>query len=191
MRCSPKSACEADGSVTPVTVLEQATDVGRMRRDEVDCISTTSYGGYIQLIEAGVAPEDLIVFRYEDLGVAMLGDGLYVLEDVLDDPDYVLTLAAFFHATMRGWQWARENPVEAARIVLECNTGGVLKEKPQVRMMREINQLTEGADGVLDPADYDRTVETLLAANSEPAITKRPVGAWTHKVSDAATLGQP
>ena len=64
------------------------------------------------------------MFSYEDAGVsATLEDGLYVLEDVLEDPDYVLTLAAFLHATMRGWQWARENPVEAARIVVECNTG--------------------------------------------------------------------
>ncbi len=38
----------------------------------------------------------------------------------------------------------------------------------------------------LDPADYERTVETLLAGGSDPVITKRPEGAWTHDVTDAA-----
>ena len=155
-----------------------------------DCISATTYDGYGQLLDAGLAPEDLVVFRYEDQGVGTLEDGLYVLEDVLADPDYVATLAAFLHATMRGWQWARENPVEAARIVVECNTGDPLTEESQVRMMREVNKLTEGSDGALDPADYERTVATLLSGGSGPAITQRPVGAWTHVVSDAAELGK-
>ena len=131
------------------------------------------------------------MFSYEDEGAATLEDGLYVLEDVLADPDYVATLAAFLDATMRGWQWARENPVEAARIVVECNTGGPLTEQAQVRMMQEINRLTEGGNGTLNPADYERTVGLLLAGGPGPAITRLPVGAWTHAVSDAAVLGQP
>ena len=57
-------------------------------------------------------------------------------------------------------------------------------------MLKEINKLTEGSDGALDPADYERTVAILLAGGSEPVITKPPAGAWTHVVSDAAALGQ-
>jgi len=52
--------------------------------------------------------------------------------------------------------------------------------------MGEIAKLTAGSDGALDPADYERTVETLLSAGSEPVITKAPEGAWTHAVSDKA-----
>ena len=55
-------------------------------------------------------------------------------------------------------------------------------------MMGEINKLTEGSDGVLDPADYERTVQTLLSGGSDPVITKAPAGAWTHAVTDAAKL---
>ena len=43
-----------------------------------------------------------------------------------------------------------------------------------------------GSDGSLDPADYERTVATLMAGGSDPVITKMPVGAWTHAITDAA-----
>ena len=185
-----KLGLATDGSPDGVTVLKQGSSVDPLLQKQADCISTMSYNEYGQLLDAGLKPEDLVVFRYEDEGVATLEDGLYVLEDVLKDPDYVATLASFLRATMRGWAWAREHPVEAARIVLEYDTTGAQKEKPQVRMMHEVNRLVEGGNGALDPADYERTVAILLAGGSEPVIAKPPVGAWTLAVSDAAALGQ-
>ena len=55
-------------------------------------------------------------------------------------------------------------------------------------MMGEINKLTAGSTGRLDPADFDRTVNTLLSGGSDPVITKKPVGAWTHVITDKAGL---
>ena len=40
--------------------------------------------------------------------------------------------------------------------------------------MGEIAKLTAGSDGTLDPADYERTVQTLLSGGSDPVITKEP-----------------
>jgi NitT/TauT family transport system substrate-binding protein len=51
-------------------------------------------------------------------------------------------------------------------------------------MMDEINKLAAGG-GKLDPTDYERTVETLLGGGSDPVITAKPEGAWTHEVWDA------
>ena len=139
----------------------------------------------------GSRPEELVVFRYEDEGVATLEDGLYVLEDVLKDPDYVLTLACVPPRDDAGLglgaRASRRGRPHRARV----RHRGALKEKPQVRMMHEINQLTEGSDGALDPADYERTVATLLAGGLGAADHQPPVGAWTPVVSDAAALGQP
>ena len=69
---------------------------------------------------------------------------------------------------MKGWKWAEENPDDAAMIVLENDETGAQTEQHQKRMMGEIAKLTAGSDGALDPADYERTVETLLSAGSEP-----------------------
>ena len=145
-----------------------------------------TYNEYWQVIDAGIPAEELLVFKYEDEGVATLEDGLYVLEDRLGDAAFVERMARFVRASMKGWDWARENPKEAALIVLENDATGAQTEKHQVRMMGEINKLTEGSDGKLDPADYERTVKTLLSGGSDPVITKAPEGAWTHAVIDKA-----
>ncbi|MEM6728636.1 MAG: ABC transporter substrate-binding protein, partial [Pseudomonadota bacterium] len=43
-------------------------------------------------------------------------------------------------------------------------------------------------DGSLDPADYERTVATLLAGGSDPVISAEPEGAWTAAITDAALM---
>ena len=50
-----------------------------------------TYNEYWQVIDAGITPEQLVTFKYEDQGVATLEDGLYVLEDKLADPAFAET----------------------------------------------------------------------------------------------------
>src|SRR5687767_5411495 len=174
------------GGSDGVTVLKQGFNVDPLLQKQADCISTMTYNEYWQLIDAGMKPEDLVVFKYEDQGVATLEDGLYVMEDRLQDPKFVDVMARFIKASMEGWASTRENPEEAAKIVLENDATGAQTEKHQVRMMGEINKLTEGSDGTLDEAAYERTVETLMKGGSDPVITKKPDGAFSHAVTDAA-----
>ncbi|HHK74179.1 MAG TPA: ABC transporter substrate-binding protein [Rhizobiales bacterium] len=174
------------GGKDGVTVLKQGFNVDPLLQKQADCVSTMTYNEYWQVIDAGLKPEDLVVFKYEDKGVSTMEDGLYVLEDRLKDPKFVDKMARFVKASMKGWAFAREHPDEAADIVLENDASGAQTEKHQRRMMREINKLTAGSNGKLDPADYERTVKTLLSGGSDPVITKAPVGAWTHMVIDLA-----
>ena len=169
-----------------VTVLKQGFNVDPLLQKQADCVSTMTYNEYWQVIDAGLTPDDLVTFKYEDQGVATLEDGLYVMEDKLSDPAEVDKLARFVRASMKGWKWAEENPEEAAGIVLEYDETGAQTEKHQVRMMGEIAKLTAGSNGALDVADYDRTVATLLGGGSDPVITMAPEGAWTHAITDAA-----
>lgn len=173
-----------DGSANGVKVLKQGFNVDPLLQKQADCISTMTYNEYWQVIDAGIAADDLVVFKYEDQGVSTLEDGLYVLEDKLKDPAFVDRMARFVRASMKGWAFARANPDEAADIVLENDATGAQTEKHQRRMMGEINKLTQGSDGRLDPADYARTVKTLLSGGSDPVIVKEPTGAWTHAVVD-------
>jgi NitT/TauT family transport system substrate-binding protein len=126
------------------------------------------------------------VFKYQEQGVATLEDGIYVLEDKLADPAFEDKMVRFVRASMRGWKWAEENPDAAADIVLENDATGAQTEKHQRRMMGEIAKLTAGSNGALDPADYQRTVDTLMKGGSDPVITKQPEGAWTHAITDKA-----
>ena len=175
-----------EGGDDGVTVLKQGFNVDPLLQKQADCISTMTYNEYWQVIDAGIAPEDLIVFKYEEQGVSTMEDGLYVLEENLSDEAFVDKMARFVAASMKGWEFARENADEAADIVLENDASGAQTEKHQRRMMGEINKLTEGSDGKLDPADFDRTVKTLLSGGSDPVISKEPEGAWSHVIIDKA-----
>ena len=175
-----------DGGDAGVTVLKQGFNVDPILNKQADCVSTMTYNEYWQIIDAGLSPDDLIVFKYEDQGVATLEDGMYVLEENLNNPVFVDKMVRFVRASMKGWKYAEENPDEAAEIVLENDATGAQTEKHQKRMMGEIAKLTAGSAGALDPADYERTVQTLLNGGSDPVITKAPEGAWTHAITDAA-----
>ena len=178
-----------DGSAEGVKVLKQGFNVDPLLQKQADCISTMTYNEYWQVIDAGISEDELVTFKYEDQGVATLEDGLYVMEEDLQDPAFVDKMARFVRASMKGWRWAEENPDEAAEIVLENDATGAQTEEHQKRMAREIAKLTEGASGELDPADYERTVKTLMEGGSDPVITKEPEGAWTHEVTDKALGG--
>ena len=175
-----------EGGEDGVEVLKQGFNVDPLLQGQADCISTMTYNEYWQVIDAGLTPDDLITFKYEDQGVATLEDGLYVLEDNLDDPAFVDRMVRFVRASMRGWKWAEENPEAAAMIVLDNDATGAQTEEHQIRMMGEVAKLTAGSDGALDPADYQRTVDTLLAGGSDPVISAPPEGAWTAAITDEA-----
>ena len=176
-----------DGGPEGVTVLKQGFNVDPLLQRQADCISTMTYNEFGQVLDAGVTEDELVTFKYEDQGVATLEDGLYVLEERLQDPAFVDMMARFVRASMKGWEYAAQNPEEAAEIVLENDETGAQTFDHQRRMVEEIGKLLEGSGGALDPADFDRTVETLLAGGSDPVITAAPdEGAWTHEVTDQA-----
>lgn len=175
-----------EGGAEGVTVLKQGFNVDPLLQKQAACISTMTYNEYWQVIDAGIAPEDLVTFKYEDQGVATLEDGIYVLESTLEDSEKVTDLVRFVRASMKGWKYAEENPEEAAEIVLENDETGAQTLEHQVRMAQEIAKLTAGTDGTLDEADYQRTVETLLAGGSDPVISSAPEGAFTHMITERA-----
>jgi NitT/TauT family transport system substrate-binding protein len=181
-----KLGYKTDGSAGGVKVLKQGFNVDPLLQKQADCISTMTYNEYWQVIDAGYKPEQLVVFKYEDQGVATLEDGLYVLEPKLKDPAFADKMARFVRASMKGWADARANPKDAVKFVLDNDATGAQTEHHQTQMLSEINKLTEGSDGKLDVADYDRTVKTLLTGGSDPVISKTPEGAYTTAITDKA-----
>ena len=175
-----------NGGANGVKVLRQGFNVDPLIQRQADCISTMTYNEYHQVLDAGISENELVTFKYEDQGVATLEDGIYVLENRLKDTSFKDKMVRFVRASMKGWKYAERNPDEAAEIVLDNDATGAQTEKHQKRMMGEIAKLTAGSNGELDPKDYERTVTTLLAGGSDPVISKKPTGAWTHEITDLA-----
>jgi len=182
-----KLGLSTEGGDDGVTVLKQGFNVDPILQGQAACVSTMTYNEYWQIIDAGLTPDDLVVFKYEDQGVATLEDGMYVLEENLADPAFEDKMVRFVRASMKGWKWAEENPDDAALIVLDNDASGAQTEEHQKRMMGEVAKLTAGSNGALDPADFQRTVDSLMSGGSDPVITADPGdAAWTHAITDKA-----
>jgi NitT/TauT family transport system substrate-binding protein len=180
-----KLKLKTDGSPGGVKVIKQGFNVDPLLQKQADCISTMTYNEYWQVIDAGYKPDQLVVFKYSDEGVATLEDGLYAMEPKLKDPAFVAKMAKFVSASEKGWDWAKKNDKEAAKIVIAADTTGAQTLHHQEQMMTEIAKLLGNDNGKLDFKDADRTVSELLSGGSDPVITKKPEGAWTHAVYDA------
>jgi len=173
-----KIGLSTDGGPDGVTVLKQSFDVQPLIQKQADCISVMTYNEYWQAIDAGFKPEDLIVFNYTEMGNDLLEDGLYVLEDKLQDPAFQDKMVRFVRASMKGWQYAVANPEEAAEMVMD---NGGEDENHQKRMVGEVAKLI--GDGRLDLQTYERTAKALL---DQKIITKEPEGAYTTAITDKA-----
>jgi NitT/TauT family transport system substrate-binding protein len=180
-----KLGYKTDGSPDGVKVLKQGFNVDPILQKQADCVSAMTYNEYWQVIDGGYKPSDLVVFNYEKEGVATMEDGLWAMQPKLKDPAFVAKMARFVKASMKGWDYAKAHEDEAVKIILATDTTGSKTEKDQKRMMGEIGKLLDTGNAELDPKDYDRTVSILMSGKSDPVITKKPDGAWTHAVYEA------
>ena len=175
------------GANPDVKVLKQGFNVDPLLQNQAACISTMIYNEYWQVIDAGVKPDQLVTFFYEDQGVATLEDGLYALAPKLKDPAFVARSARFVKATLKGWEYALKNQDEAVKIVLAADTSGGSTAAVQKRQLENVAKLITSAGtakmGQLDPAAFQRTVKVLLSGGSAPVIKKDPgPDACTHAV---------
>ena len=174
-----------DVFVTPeggVTVLQQSFDIQPMIQGQADCISVMTYNEYGQALDAGYGPENLTIFNYTEMGNDLLEDGLYVMEETLDDPAKVDAYTRFVKASMKGWAYALENPEEAAQIVVDMDDTGAATLERQLYMVGEVSKLVDATDPALNMETYDRTVKALL---DQGIIKAQPEGAYTTVVTDA------
>jgi NitT/TauT family transport system substrate-binding protein len=183
---------KTSGANPDVKVLKQGFNVDPLLQNQAACVSTMIYNEYWQIIDAGVKPDQLVTFPYEDQGVATLEDGLYVLGPKLKDPAFVARMGKFVAASMKGWEYALKNQDEAVKIVLAADTSGGSTAAVQKRQLENVAKLITVANGpkmgYLEPAAFQRTVKVLLAGGSDPVIKKDPgAEAWTHAVWNKAT----
>jgi NitT/TauT family transport system substrate-binding protein len=100
-----------------VTVIPQSSTVNLFLRGGVDVVSAMWYNEYHAILDAGVEPEDLVVFHLSDLGFNLPEDGIYCLETTFkDDPQ---SCCSFVRASLEGWRYAFDHQDEALDIVMK------------------------------------------------------------------------
>ncbi|MDX1490886.1 MAG: EAL domain-containing protein [Pseudohongiellaceae bacterium] len=89
--------------------VEADASVDVLVRGEADAIITYDVSAYFRAQELGV---ELNVLRLDEHGVDFYGDAIYTTEAVLDaSPE---TVRKFVRASLKGWLYALENPLEIA-----------------------------------------------------------------------------
>ena len=128
------------GGSNGVKVLRQGFNVDPILQKQAECVSTMTYNEYWQVVDAGLSPSELIVYKYEEQGVATLEDGLYVLEDNLKNAAFVNKMGRFLRASIKGWKYAGDHPDEAAHIVWYLYEEGFIeKDNITCEIIRELS----------------------------------------------------
>jgi NitT/TauT family transport system substrate-binding protein len=101
-----------------VTVREvlQNWSVNLFLRGVVDACAAMDYNEYHMLLQAGMEPGDLSLFRLGDYGFGFPEDGLYCLASYREaNPRACRDLV---EATLEGWRYAAAHPEEALDVVM-------------------------------------------------------------------------
>ena len=101
---------KTSGASPDVKVLKQGFNVDPLLQNQAACISTMIYNEYWQVIDAGVKPDQLVTFPYEDQGVATLEDGLYALGPKLKDAAFVAKIGQVRRRVAEGLGVRAEEP---------------------------------------------------------------------------------
>ena len=104
--------------------------------------------------------DDLNVITMEDVGTAMLEDGIFVRGDWIADEANQDVAERFLKASFRGWIFCRDNDEECLQIVLD--NGPTLGEGHQRWQLNEINALiwpNETGSALMNEAAFQRTAD--------------------------------
>jgi len=130
----------------------------------LDVASAMIYNEYHVVLESGLLARDLEVIDYADYGLDFPGDVLFTSRRLVEEkPELCVRM---LRASLRGWEYAVQNPEEAADIVLKYDESGVQTRDHQLSMMEEIAKLVSlplRPIGFTDRDDVRRTIDTLLS----------------------------
>ena len=157
---------KAESVATPLLYPQYYT-VNLFLRKGVQACSAMYYNELHMLYQAGVDEDDIVTYFLKDYHFGFPEDGIYCMERTLRlQPESV---AAFREATLDGWRYAAEHPVEALDITMKyVNDANVMTNRSHMKWMLEkvlASSLPAKGDswklGELSQADYERTMRIM------------------------------
>ena len=151
-------------NVKPISV-HMSLSLATFLRGAVDAVTVTHHNGYNTLLQSGLRPEDMHVFRMADYGFDLPEDGLFCLENTRGKRP--ADCAAVVAAVRRGWEYALAHEEDTLDIIMAyCEENSVASNRPHQRWsLREVCKIIKTPPGrpwgSLDPDAYRRTGEML------------------------------
>lgn len=166
-----------------VTIVQQGFDMQQLLKRQIDAASAMTYNELAQVLETKnpktgklYTMNDLNVIKMQNVGVAMLEDGIFTTGKYLKDAANRATAVKFIKASLQGWIYCRDHVTDCVSIVLK--QGPTLPKGHQTWQMNEINKLvwpSKSGIGLMNAADYSRTAKI---AQQFKVIKKAPSGAY-------------
>jgi NitT/TauT family transport system substrate-binding protein len=162
-----------------VTLVQQQFDMQGLLKGDIDVAQAMAYNEYAQLLEAMnpatgklYQPSDFSIVDWKTVGTAMLQDAVWADTAKLKDKAYQDQTVKFLAGTIKGWAFCRDNAEECRDMVVA--RGSKLGKTHQLWQMNEVNKLiwpsTKGV-GLVDQADWDRTVQQSLTTKNQTGDT--------------------
>jgi len=171
------------------SLVSQGFTMDPFLKRELDVASAMIYNEYYVVLESGVKVEELNIIDYANYGLDFPGDTLFTSRQTLEQkPDLCERMV---RASLRGWQYAVDNPEEAADIVLKYDKAGVQTREHQLSMMNEIAKLVLLPVRPLGFTDRDsvrRTIDTLSSYGVIGGLVE-PEDVFTNDIWEQATRG--
>lgn len=154
-----------------VNIVQQQFDMLAFIAGDIDAAQAMTYNEYAQVLETVnpatgelFKPEDLAVIDWNEVGTAMLQDGLWADAGRLEsDPAYREIAVKLVQGSIQGWAFCRDNFDKCVGHVIAA--GPTLGEAHQRWMLNEINNLiwpaSNGA-GNMDPVLWNQTIQNAV-----------------------------
>lgn len=141
-----------------VELVNQNFDMNQLLNGEIGLASAMIYNEYWLPIEAGYSEDDFVVFDMEEEGAGMLQDALFVKREFLNENEDLLV--RFMRASMKGWEYAIEDPERAVDLMnLDFTANEVTAKDHQIRMAEETAKLYKADDGTTEGLFYINTTK--------------------------------
>jgi NitT/TauT family transport system substrate-binding protein len=148
-------------------------------QDCVDVAEAMVYNEWAQLLETTdpntgelFQPDQFFVFDYNQLGTAMLQDGLYARQSWLDEGNNTEVAMRFLQASFRGWMYCRDNPDDCVQYSVD--RGSIWGQGHLAWMMNEINKLVWPAPDGIGALDQDVLAQTIATATEAGILAAEP-----------------
>lgn len=150
-----------------VEVIPNFTSVGLFLKGALDAMSVMYYNEYHTLIQNGLNHDELKTFFLSEYGMNFPEDAIFTLEATYKkNPDLC---KRFVDASLKGWSYAFNHPVEALDIVMKrVMNANTPSNRPHQKWMLEKMQLFIQPDsdslklGQLSLDDYMRVARSML-----------------------------
>ena len=173
---------DLDATVTnpDVNAVVYAFDPALVFPNEVDVASAMIYNELDQIVGLGFPLENLTVLDPADIDAALLEDLIFTTSELLASDDFKGSglsgsevAERFLRGTLRGWQYAVDNPTETVSIVLSfCGdtcAGSGSTQSPLIhqtwqlaRVAELVSPMGESTIGSIDRAAWERSVDLLV-----------------------------